>query len=508
MIALVSTRDRELDPVEPLEATAVGENQLPPFVREGIEKTIAHTLKYGDAPPAIRATAVEPQRAAGRFDADVDTLVSLGDVAIESTATIEIHVKSGGVDRIDLTLPEGANLLSLSAPSLRTHRVVDGLVEIELTQEIEGDFRIEASYERLLEGGAAEVDAGILHVRGAEVEQGRIAVEAASAVEVAPSLVSELSPLDVSELPRQLVLRTSHPILHAFRYLRAEPAPRLSLAFARHETASVQEAIVDRAEHRTLFTRDGLAVTTSRFLVRNTRRQFLRIALPEGSEIWSVFVAGQAEKPAVADAAFLIRIVSGNEAFPVEVVHATPIPRMGRLGSVSLRPPRTDLLVTETRWDWYLPEGVDYRKPSTNMNVVVEEDPVAMEELAREVPEAFRIQVPVAGIHYAFRMLYANHGDIEARVRIPYASRAGFALAQLASLLGVFLLYQAYRLSRKPPIRIAIGVAGAVLFFAPAAVFGASLLPGLVLAGGLALHAHRHEVSRFFYRSRAAAENG
>ncbi len=111
--------------------------------------------------------------------------MSLGDVAVMSSASIEIHVKSGGLDRVDLALPAGANLLNLVAPSLRTHRVVDGVVEVEFTQEMEGDFRIEATYERLLGENAAEVEAGTLRVRGAEVEQGRIAVEASSAVEVA-----------------------------------------------------------------------------------------------------------------------------------------------------------------------------------------------------------------------------------------------------------------------------------------------------------------------------------
>ncbi|MGH9391370.1 MAG: hypothetical protein ACRD1Z_17320, partial [Vicinamibacteria bacterium] len=329
-----------------------------------------------------------------------------------SSASVEIHVKSGGLDRVDLALPAGANLLNLVAPSLRTHRVVDGVVEVEFTQEMEGDFRIEATYERLLGESAAEVDAGTLHVRGAEVEQGRIAVEASSAVEVAPLVVEELSPLDVRELPRQLVLRTSHPILHAFRYVRAEPAPRLSLGVTRHQTASVQEAVIDRAEHRTLFTRDGLAVTTSRFTVRNTRKQFLRLTLPEGSEVWSVFVAGKAETPAIADSAFLIKIVSSSDGFPVELVYSTKIPSIGALGSVSARLPRPDLLVTESRWDWYLPEGLDYRRPSTNMNVVLEEGRISGETLAQEmtaaeVPEAFRIHVPAAGVHFAFDMLYA-----------------------------------------------------------------------------------------------------
>jgi len=510
MVALVSTRDLALNPAEAEGATRVGENQLPPFVRDAIDRTIAHTIKYADAPPLLQAAVAVPERVAARFDAEVDTLVSLGDVAVLSSVSIELHVKSGGLDRVDLDLPAGADLLNLVAPSLRTHRVVDSVIEVEFTQEMEGDFRIEATYERLLGESAAEVDAGTLHVRGAEVEQGRIAVEAATAVEVSPLVVAELSPLDLRELPRQLVLRTSHPILHAFRYVRAEPLPRLSLGVTRHETASVQEAVIDLAEHKTLFTRDGLAVTTSRFLVRNTRKQFLRVSLPESSEVWSVFVAGKAEKPAVSESSFLIKIVSSSDAFPVELVYSTKIPAIGVLGSVSLRLPRPDLLVTESRWDWYLPEGFDYRRPSTNMRVAKSESRVeadALEELAK-VPEAFRIHVPVAGIHYAFEMLYANHGDVETRVRVPYASRAGVILGQLVSLLGVGIVFAAFRFGISRRARIAVCSFGALLALVPMAVYGVSPVPALVLAAALAVLALRHEIKRSLEGGKPVEQNG
>jgi hypothetical protein len=510
MVALVSTRELALNPVEVPGTTRVGENQLPPFVRDAIERTIAHTLKYADAPPSLQAAIAVPERVAGRFDAEVDTLLSLGDVAVISSASIEVHVKSGGLDRIDLDLPAGANLLNLVAPSLRTHRVVDSVIEVEFTQEMEGDFRIEATYERLLGENAAEVDAGTLHVRGAEVEQGRIAVEAATAVEVSPLATAELSSLDLRELPRQLVLRTSHPILHAFRYVRAEPLPRLSLGVTRHQTASVQEAVIDRAEHKTLFTRDGLAVTTSRFLVRNTRKQFLRVSLPEGSEVWSVFVAGKAEKPAVSESSFLIKIVSSSDAFPVELVYSTKIPSIGVLGSVSLRLPRPDLLVTESRWDWYLPEGLDYRRPSTNMRVVESETRIEADALAElaKVPDAFRIQVPVAGIHYAFEMLYANHGDIEARVRVLYASRAGVALGQLGSLLGVWIVFAALRFGLPRRARIAVASSGGLLALVPMVVYGVSPVPALLLAVALVVLAFRHEIRRRLEGAKPAEQNG
>ena len=369
MVALLSSRELTLDPVDEGESTRVGENQLPSFVRDEIELTIAHTFKYSDVPTTMTVTASVPERVAGRFDAQVDSLLSLGDVTLTGAAGVEIHVKSGGVDQMELVLPEGTNLLNLSAPSLRSHRISDDddrVVELEFTQEMEGHFRIELTYERILGEDEVDIDASTVRVRGADVEQGRIAVEALSAAEVTPSAADELSPIEVNELPRQLVLQTTNPILLAFKYVRAEPEPRLALRVTRHRVVDVQEAAIDSAEYKTLFTRDGLSVTTARFIVRNARKQFLRIDLPEDSEVWSVFVAGRPEKPALAegedeDGSLLIKIVNRTEGFPVDVIFATRADSIGRRGTVRARLPRPDILVTETRWDLYLPEGLDYR---------------------------------------------------------------------------------------------------------------------------------------------------
>ena len=392
MIALLSSRELTLNPSDDAGATRVGENQLPGFVRDGIEMTIAHTFKYTDTPPSMSVTASVPERVAGRFDAQVDTLLSLGEVTLTGSVTAELHVKSGGVDTLELVLPAGASLLNLNAPSLRTHRVSDDespVVTLEFTQEMEGDFRIELTYERILEEGESVVAASTPRVLGADVEQGRIAVEASSAAEVEPAQTAELSPTDVSELPRQLVLRTTNPILLAFKYVRAEPAPRLALQVRRHPTMEVQEAAIDVAEYRTLFTRDGLSVTSASFTVRNARKQFLRVRLPENSELWSVFVAGRAEKPALVEedgARFLlIQIVNRTEGFPVEVVYATRGGTIGGLGTVRARLPRPDILVTSSHWDLFLPEGLDYQRPSSNMDVVESGRAVSEQEMRNEL---------------------------------------------------------------------------------------------------------------------------
>jgi hypothetical protein len=108
-------------------------------------------------------------------------------------------------------------------------------------------------------------------------------------------------------------------------------------------------------------------------------------------------------------------------------------------------------------------------------------------------------------------MLYANHGELEAHARVPYASRAGVVLGQMASLLGVWIVYVALRLRLSKRARIGAGSLGAALSLAPIAIYGVSPLPALVLACVLAVLSLRHEIRGAVERVRAskpAEQNG
>lgn len=493
MLALLATPDLTLDPRDESVATRVGENQLPPFVRETIDKTVAHTFKYADEPKRFPVRARTPDPVAARFDAQVDTLVSLGEAAVTAAASAQVQVKSGKLGSLQIELPKDVNLLSLTGPSIRSQHaaVADGvlLVDVSFTQELEGEFRLELRYERLLPEAQAEsrAEAPTLRVRGAEVEQGRIAVEALSAVEVRPASAEQLTAVDVSELPRQLVLRTTNPILMAYKYLHAEPRHRLVLGLNRHRLAGVQEAVIDRAEYRTLYTRDGLQVTTAELRVRNSRKQFLRLQLPKGAEVWSVFVDGRPEKPAMSDEkgqqrTVLIKIVNSTAGFPVQVVYGVQGPRFGSFGSARGALPRPDVLVTRTRWDVYVPAGLRYAAPSSNLDVVGSGGAVGRDEMARmlggaeagdgkpQILDPLRIAVPTSGIHFAFEKLYANQADRDAWIALPYASTASTLLGRLTSSLGALAFWLGLALflrahSRLPivPSRVSLAILAAGL---------------------------------------------
>ncbi|MBT5231961.1 MAG: hypothetical protein HOM11_16980, partial [Methylococcales bacterium] len=363
MVALLSNTELALKPVVVERINKVGENQLPAFVRQDISMIIAHTYKYADANPMLTVQGVAPERKLGQFDAQVDTLVSIGDVTLKGDASIAINVKSGNVMALQLKLPEGVSVLTLTAPSLRTYKVntVEGhqVVDVEFTQELEGQFRLALNYERILSDIGSDTQVPTVSVIGAEVEHGQIAVEALSAVEVQATQHEQLSSVDVNELPQQLVLKTSNPILLAYRYVQVDPPYQLSLKVTRHQELDVQVATIEQANYQTLLTADGLAVTTANFRIRNSRKQFLRLQLPENAQVWSVFLDGKAEKPAKAsdDAnTVLIKMKNSTHGFTLKVVYAVQQAALEDSGEVAMALPKPDMVVTHSQWHLYLPE--------------------------------------------------------------------------------------------------------------------------------------------------------
>ena len=407
--------------------------------------------------------AAKPERKQGKFDAMVNTLISLSDVTIKGSASIEVNVKSGAIIELQLVLPKDVNILNLSAPSLRNHKVNmtddSQIIDLFFTQELEGQFRIEIAYERILADTEADIAIPTLGVKGSEVEQGKIAVEALSAVEVRASSIKQLSSLDPAELPQQLVLKTTNPILLAYRYVHTDPPYHLALKITRHKEIDTQAATIDKAVYRTLFTKDGLAVTSAQFTVRNSRQQFLRVNLPEGSRVWSAHVDGKPEKPALAESGkdqgqgpnILIKIINSSSGCPVNLIYQTPVGEIRMIGTIGSILPRPDMVVTETLWDVYLPDDVSYGKPDTNMKQTGGRrvSRKAIEAEVRQIANAgggqviapLRLSVPVSGIRYSFEKLYANQSVEDAYFSLPYTSGVGKVSAYVLVILGTILLW-------------------------------------------------------------------
>jgi hypothetical protein len=540
MVALLSGPDLALAPLQHADMSEVGENQLPAFFRNQLEQTVSHTYKYHSATAQLAVNAVTPERLQGKFNTRIDTLISIGEVTLKGQVSIENDVKSGVLRELSLMLPADVNVLGVSGPSIRNHTITleNDLqrVDIEFTREMDGQFRIEVNYERIMLDGAAETTVPRVEVVDADVEHGRIAIEALSVLEVQASLVEQLSSLEINELPRQLVLKTTNPILLAYRYVRTEKPFVLQLRITRHEEIDVQVAAIDTANYQTLFTADGLAVTRVQFDVRNSRRQFLRLSLPPDSEIWSVFVNGNAQKPAYAsdiettEKDVLIKMINSATAFPVELVYATRGAAMHNFGRIKSSLPRPDMIVTHTNWDVYVPASPSYGEPTTNMDIIATRVITSVKDASVEMlrgavanvisGEPLHIELPAQGLLYRFAKLYANQSQEDAHFALRYVhASAGFAglwislLATFAIWAGIVLMSTTMKLkgpaalqSLPPYAPWVLLASGAILTVVSLSLLGASVIPPSILSLVIAIALASWQVLQWWQTSRKADE--
>ena len=132
---------------------------------------------------------------------------------------------------------------------------------------------------------------------------------------------------------------------------------RIPLNIFEHDEVDVLLTLVDQAYATTMVTGHGRRLTSVKYEVRNNRRQFLRIALPKGAELWSASVAGKGVQPAKSEDTLLLPLLrssrgaAGLASFEIEVVFVEEgAPAKRNVGQFSAQLPKLDVPVTYVAW--------------------------------------------------------------------------------------------------------------------------------------------------------------
>ncbi len=506
-LALLRGDELVLTPGEPTSMAAVGANALPDWHRSAHDAIIAHTFKFHTATAALAVVPAPRPKRASRFDADVETLLSVGDGILRASVTAHVSVKSGGLRELALVLPAGVNVVSVAAPSLRTHDVIaddkggSQRAMLSFNQDIEGRVQIDLTYEQVLVPGADAVAAPLVRIEGARVEQGRIAVEALAAVEVTVKEAQHLLSLDVRELPRSLVLKTSHPVLIAQKYVHAEPAPALLLGLERHRDAAIRAAAIQQADYETLLTADGGAVTTARWTMTNRGAQFLPVALPKDAEVWRAGRGDTIIKPAWAkDGRLLLPLPPSDQPFGVHLTYYQSGESLGLHGAVRVALPLAGAVEEATVWDVFLPDDtVTWGEVESSLRIASTKSATVASGRFSDINNLdagadVDMGEAVSGKRYQLRGMLTNRRGEPSWFEASYRRRSTAWLgAALAFFGGLFLLLGLLRiLPHHLPVAIGGFVAAGVGMWALGAAWGwviGGAVLGLVVWGAMWLRA-------------------
>src|SRR5262249_35700355 len=130
----------------------------------------------------------------------------------------------------------------------------------------------------------------------------------------------------------EMVTSRQSPSMVAFRFRPGDThtARALDVNVARYDQQAVLMANVEEARYRVLISKDGKTLVQARYAVRNNKRNFVKVTLPQGATLWSASLAGRPVRPGQAqDGSLLLPLEkskSGEEApaFAVELVYFSP----------------------------------------------------------------------------------------------------------------------------------------------------------------------------------------
>jgi hypothetical protein len=309
-----------------------------------------------------RAAAQEVARDP-RVYAEVDTLVTVGDGLLRSRATIHETVLFAGVDAFEVQIPAGMTVLDVKGAGLSDWTLDDAQVlTARLGYEAEGSWSFAIEMERALAPGEEQLTAPVPVPLGAERVTGFLGVESRGNQEVTATQVTGAGQVDVRTLPASILGVTEQPVLLGFKHLGG--APSVGLDVRSYDEIDVLVTLVDQAVANTRWTRDGRRLTSVAYEVRNNRRQYLRLSMPDGAELWSAAVAGKAVQPALGpDGAVLLPLVRSQTAggslasFTVQVVYVEDgaPPSAAGAGVFQAELPRADVPVTWLGWTVWAP---------------------------------------------------------------------------------------------------------------------------------------------------------
>jgi hypothetical protein len=327
--------------------------------------------------PAVR----EEVSGALRVQAQVNTLLSVGEGIMKGVTTVTYEIAHGSLSSFTVVVPASIEIIDVQGDAVRDWKTTPDKDRVAVTVnakfEVSGKTSIVLLYEKNMGGTTADLEVPEIEVKDVARETGYLAVTSSTKVGVEQKDSKNLANLDMSELPTDLVSASENPILFSYKYIKHPYS--LKLAVVTYEDMASLTTVVTKADLSSLLTIRGDLVTRAVFTIKNNVKQFMRLTLPKDSTLWSAYVSDRPVKPSAdKDGTVLIPLDRSTRSdttltsFRVEIVYITRTRRLlPFLGSREFACPVTDIQTDALSWTLYLPQKFAYRSIGRDMEEIV-----------------------------------------------------------------------------------------------------------------------------------------
>ncbi len=245
--------------------------------------------------PAWEA-ALRVERLPQSIQADVFHLFSIGEGIAYGSSTINYLISGAPVSAFQVALSDEYFNVEFTGKDVRNWQKTTNGYIVQLNTPVSGAYTLLVTCERPFKAQGDTLTFTGARPLDVQSEQGHTLVVSAYQFQVKPANVSPgLLELETAEVPAEYRLFFDAPILKAYRYTTRPFNLQLALSpLAQGETLGL---VVDRAALTTRISKDGEVLTDARYFVKNRGNPHFRLALPEGTTLWSVTVNGATVVP-------------------------------------------------------------------------------------------------------------------------------------------------------------------------------------------------------------------
>ncbi|HBC87287.1 MAG TPA: hypothetical protein DCZ94_10055 [Lentisphaeria bacterium] len=335
------------------------------------EPGLQHNYRFKDQEWEGKVTITHEQV---NIVSEVFHIGSVGEGTIYGSSIFTYHVSGAPIDKIQLKINPSVKNLEFTGGNIVDWKMTESNAEsqtwqVNFKEKIFGDYTLLSTYESPLSGAETKYRMGDLVTVGAGAESGFIALTSARNLKVSSGKSSEsVTEIEASEIPDEYKAFLQNPILKAYRFTLTPHW--IDMGISGYASQQMINIAVDHARFTSRIDRNGQAVTTAEYRIKNSSLQFLAMELPAKSELWTVKVNGEKKRISSSNSKYLIplpRNKNTDDPIAVEITYAEKNGELGKSADIKLTAPTLDLETMFSRWLVQVPENYNLYDYGGNM---------------------------------------------------------------------------------------------------------------------------------------------
>jgi len=325
--------------------------------------------------------SVQVERTKPTVHTELLNVVSIGEGILYCSCSIMYRIDGAPVRSFKVNIPEEYQNIEFIGPEIRGWQKEDDVWEVTLQEKVMGDYLLGFTYDMKFGGQNSRISAGGIQTVGSASESGYIVLASLGSLDL--DLVQGDSVIEVnsSEIPKDYMSSVTLPVIKAYKYVKPGPPALLDVKW--YDAEKLVDQIADFTSLSTQVSRDGEAVTTVNYFIKNLSRQYMELSLPEDANLWwvkmtdqrgrkmdvtPVKIENEKEKKLLIP---VTRLQNPDDTIRIELQYAESLRKIGPFGrKLKFNAPAViDSCGTYVEWNFNPPDGYRLTGSGGNMEV-------------------------------------------------------------------------------------------------------------------------------------------